>query len=192
MMVVADDITDRVDQFRFCRQFFQNFLGNGWTFHFLIFGGGAAVLPFGLMDADVMQVGRGQDHGHISPFTDADPLRISRHPCGVPDPFEVLLEIPLHFNGDPILQQIFFLGQQLFGQGPQALLGELAVCGAAEIHLGIDKPVPAFAAFAGGVVLEKFDVMTAFRALDLKYRSRFPILGVLSRAFHGEPPFLET
>jgi hypothetical protein len=49
----------------------------------------------------------------------------------------------------------------------------------------INKSVAALAAFPGGVIFEKFDFMTAFGAFDLKYRTGCPVLGILSRTFHG-------
>jgi hypothetical protein len=65
------------------------------------------------------------------------------------------------------------------------LFGKLAVGGTAEIHFRIDEAVTAAAALAGGVVFEKFDRMVALWTFDLKNGPRLPILGILSRAFHG-------
>jgi hypothetical protein len=64
------------------------------------------------------------------------------------------------------------------------LFGELAVCGASEVHIGIDKSVAAVRAFSGGVILEKFDAFSALRASGFKNGSWLPVLGILSRAFH--------
>jgi hypothetical protein len=100
------------------------------------------------------------------------------------DLFEIGFIIAFHFNGHPVFKQVFFLGQQLIGHGPQALFGKLAVSRAAKIHFGIDEPVTTAAALAGGVIFEKFDRLIALGALDFKYGPRLPVFGILSRAFH--------
>jgi hypothetical protein len=50
--------------------------------------------------------------------------------------------------------------------------------------------VAAIAAFAGGIVFEKFYRVIASRALYIKNCTGLPILGVLPWAFHGGYPFV--
>ena len=90
-----------------------------------------------------------------------------------------------HFYSHAVFQQIFFLGQQFGRQIPDALLGILAVGGAAKIHFGIDKPMTAAAALAGGVIFKKFYIVTALRAFYIKNCPFLPVLGILSGTFHG-------
>jgi hypothetical protein len=45
--------------------------------------------------------------------------------------------------------------------------------------------VAAVLAFAHGIVFEKLNGFSAFRALGFKYCPWFPVSAVLSRAFHG-------
>jgi hypothetical protein len=71
------------------------------------------------------------------------------------DALEVAPEIAFHLDGHPVLEQVFLLQQELFGQGADALLGVLAIRRAAEIQVRVHEPVLALRAFAGRVVLEK-------------------------------------
>ena len=75
------------------------------------------------------------------------------------DAFEILSEIAFHLNGHPVLQQVLFLGHQFRGQIPETLLGILTVGGAAEIHLGVQDPLPAFFAAAGGIVFKELHLL---------------------------------
>jgi hypothetical protein len=106
----------------------------------------------------------------------------------VPDSPKVLFEITFHFYSHPVLEQLIFLGEELWGQLPQALLGKFAVGGAAKVHFGINQPMPAFFAETGGFILKKFYRMVANGAGNLKDRSRLPVAAVLSRASHRFPP----
>jgi hypothetical protein len=65
------------------------------------------------------------------------------------------------------------------------LFSELAVCGTSEIHVGVDETMFAVRAFSGGVIFEKLDRSAALGAYRLKNGTWFPVLGVLSRAFHS-------
>jgi hypothetical protein len=56
--------------------------------------------------------------------------------------------------------------------------------GAAEIHPGIDHPVPAIFAAPGGFVFKELDGPIANRAGGLVDVAWFPITAVLARAFH--------
>jgi hypothetical protein len=47
----------------------------------------------------------------------------------------------------------------------------------------------AVSAFAGGVVFEEFNMMTALGAFYVKNCAFLPVLCILSRAFHGSGPF---
>jgi hypothetical protein len=106
----------------------------------------------------------------------------------VPDLLKVLFEITLHFNGDPVLKQLFLLGEQLRRQFPETLFSEFAVSRAAKVHFGIDQLMPAFFAAPGGLILKKFYRIVANGAANFIDGSRLPIAAVLSRAFHCYPP----
>jgi hypothetical protein len=47
----------------------------------------------------------------------------------------------------------------------------------------------AVAALAGGVVFEKLNQVIALRAFYLENGAWFPVLCILTRAFHGDSPF---
>jgi hypothetical protein len=64
------------------------------------------------------------------------------------------------------------------------LFGKLAIRGAAEIHLRIQKTVAAVAAFAGGIIFEKFNRFGAFGAIGFKDGAWHPVLCILTRTFH--------
>jgi hypothetical protein len=95
------------------------------------------------------------------------------------------LKIFFHCNGNAVLEQIFALGHEFRGQGPKALVRELTIGGAPEIHFRIGETVAAMAAFPGSVVLEKLNGLSAFRAFCLEYGTGFPVSAVLSGTFHG-------
>jgi anthranilate/para-aminobenzoate synthase component II len=82
------------------------------------------------------------------------------------------------------MQLLADAGEEFGRHCPDTLFGKLAVRRASEIHVGIDKTVLAVRAFAGGVVLEKFNTVAALRTFGFKNRSWLPVLGILSRAFH--------
>ena len=96
------------------------------------------IFPFRLLKPDIVQIGGRQRRPPGCPLPFADFFGVPGHPAGMPDALKIRSEIALHLDGHPIFQQILLLGQQLRGQGAQALLGILAVGGAAEIHFGIE------------------------------------------------------
>jgi hypothetical protein len=94
-MVVGDNVAHLIDQVRLSPQFGEDVAGNRGAFFFLIFGLCALIFPLRLVDPDVMEVGRGQDHCRISFFftddlvrtwidykrdNEIDPLRLRPHP----------------------------------------------------------------------------------------------------------------
>jgi hypothetical protein len=101
------------------------------------------------------------------------------------DASEICFEIPFHFNGDPVFEQIFFSCQEFGWQGADALFGKFAVGCTPEIHFWIDEPVVAVMAFPGGVILEEFHGMAALGAGFLKNRPGFPIATVLTWTLHN-------
>ena len=155
-------------------------------------GGGAAVLTPGFPTANVVQIGGRENHREVALHGFADPLGVPRHPAGMADALEVVLEIALHLDRHPVLQQVFLLGRKPFRQRAQALLGIRAVGGAAEVHLRVDEAVAAFAALAGGVVLEKFNGLAALGTFFLENRPWLPVLHVLSRAPHIYSPSMTS
>jgi hypothetical protein len=71
------------------------------------------------------------------------------HFQGSPDPFKISAKEFLDFRRYAVLKQIGPLGQKLRGHiGPQALGGEPAIGGAAEIHFGIENLCAALTALS--------------------------------------------
>jgi hypothetical protein len=103
MVVMADDVADFGDEVRSCPQFRQNLAGNGRSFFFLIAGGGAVVLALRLLDADIMKVCGGEDHGGVSPFRFDDLFGVAGHLGGMGDAPEVAPEGAFHLNRNPVL-----------------------------------------------------------------------------------------
>jgi hypothetical protein len=93
-----------------------------------------------------------------------------------------------HFYSHPVLEKLIFLGEELWWQFPQTLLGIFTVGRAAKVHFGIDQPMPAFLAAAGWLILEKLYRVITNGAKNFKDRSRLPVAAVLSRTSHGHPP----
>jgi hypothetical protein len=105
------------------------------------------------------------------------------------DPLEIHAKILFHLYRHPILEQVLLLSHEIFGQSAQALLGKPAIGGTPEIHLRIHDLLVAVATSTGGIILEKFHHMPAFRTFGLKNGILVPILGILSRTLHHPPSF---
>jgi hypothetical protein len=114
---------------------------------------------------------------------------VAGQPGGAADTGKIRLEETLDLHGNPILEQVFPLGQRLWGQSAEALFGKGAIGRTTEIHLGIDKAMPAVLASPGGIILEKLDTVTASGAFDFVDGPRFPELGILSGTLHRLPPW---
>jgi hypothetical protein len=101
------------------------------------------------------------------------------------NPFEILFEVALHLNGDPVFQEIVFLCEKLRRQFPETLFGKFAVSGTAKVHLRIDHLMATISTFPIGLVFEKLYITPAIWTLGLKDIARFPVAGVLAWTFHG-------
>jgi hypothetical protein len=102
---------------------------------------------------------------------------------------EILFKMALHLDGNPVLQEILFLGKEFGRNVPNALFGILTIRCTAKIQAGVKKTVAAFGAFAGWIVLKELHLISAFGAFDFENSPRLPVLAVLSRTFHGRSPF---
>jgi hypothetical protein len=184
MMVVADNVTDLIYHGWCCPHIFHDLPCNGRSFFFLKARSRAAMFSFSFMDAYVVKVCSGKDNGQVSAFFGCYGFCMPGHPCGMTDALEILAEIFFHFHCNTVFHKFLTLGQKFRWKLTKALVCKFAVGCTSEVHAGIYKPVAAVLAFAHGIVFEKFNGFSAFRALGFKYCPWFPVSAVLSRTFH--------
>jgi hypothetical protein len=102
----------------------------------------------------------------------------------VADAFKISRVMFFHFYGDPVLEQVVAFGEKLFRQRADALLCELAIGRAPEIHFRVCQTMAATPALSGGIILKKFYHIPALRAFAFKNGAWLPVSTVLSWAFH--------
>jgi hypothetical protein len=147
----------------------------------LVSRGGTLVLSFRFTDSDVVKIGRTEYDHQIAPCLFADSLSVFGNFGGVSDPFTIPSEILLHRRGHPVFQRHFDLAGGLIRH---ALFPVGAVGGAAEVELWVGESMATHRTSAFRIILEKFHFFPTDRTRNLKYGSRFPVTGVLSRALH--------
>jgi hypothetical protein len=181
---MSNDVTDLFNERLSGIELCQDFPSYGRPFHFLINSICAFMLVFGFFGAYVVKIPCRKNHGRVPLLIFEELRRITRYPGRVPDPLEILFEIELHFDSDPVFEEVLLLFDKLRRKLSKTVFRVLAVCCATEIHLRIEHLMAAFLAPPFGFILKEFEGIPTFRTLGLEYGVEFPESWVLAGAFH--------